>query len=301
MNKRVIVAVLALLAVLAMIAGMVLVALPASAETTGAAADETTTASETKTTATTARKTTTTTTRKKTTTTTAKPTAKKTAAAKTVAAKITVTTAAAVSAAVSETGTTAAADSTDSVKTYNITEKNGKGSIVAEPNTLCFWEYPQLPAGRQRQGTIQIVNKSNNTVDFSLSNIILPYSDEAALTYLTALHITVAGSNGTVYYDGLYSNIAGKDGLKLDFPALAPGKSEKLLVTLRCAFTYMDDPVRISDRITWKFQASASVGGHETTASVRRVLGIGALSLAGIGLVLIFIRIFWKKKSKRLP
>lgn len=274
MNKRVITAVLALLAALVMIVGMVMAALPSSAEGT-------------------------TSTKVRAATVTARSPASggATTTVKQAANKTISTTTVPSSSQTATTGTMAAVDSADKERVYSIAEINGKGLITTEPSTLCFWEYPRLSAGQQRQGTIRIDNKTANTVDFRLSKILLPYGDEAALTYLTTLHITIADSRGTVYYDGLYSNIVGKDGLKLDFPAIEPGKSASLEITMRCAFTYTGDLEQTDGRVTWKFEASASTEGKKSLTATDRILGIGAFALAGIGIFLLAMRAIRRKKS----
>lgn len=201
----------------------------------------------------------------------------------------------------SETSDSSAAEEpSDSVKSFTILNKGSGYSMAEEPDSAVFWEYPTLPAGQQREGTLKVVNQSDKTEIFSLASIDLPYTDDEALLYLASLHITVSQAGGDVLYDGLYSGIADDNGLKIDQLTLQPGESQEYHITMRCAFNYSGDPAQTSSRITWRVKASSTstVSSHVISIAVKVIVIIAAIALLSMGVALALLQ--RKRSHKRI-
>lgn len=152
-----------------------------------------------------------------------------------------------------------AAAAYDSVKTYQLTTRDGYQYIAASPDTAAFWESPRLEAGCTRyDGTLVLENKSDKIMDFALQEIRLPYGDRSALTYLDALRITVRSEEETLY-DGPYSRIADPDGgLRVQYSSVPVDGSVSLSVTLSCPFDFDGKSGMGDEPVRWTFTASAS-------------------------------------------
>ena len=187
-------------------------------------------------------------------------------------------------------------------KVYRIIERGDRGAIVQEPETPAFWEYPELPAGQRRTGSFSIVNGGTRTVSVKLRMVELPYDDPAALAYLAALHLRVVSSDGRALYDGPYTGVNDTDGLAVVLPAMAPGDRSDYTVEIRCAFDYPGDPAEVTSRLTWLFQAGATVvtvpddSAARSTALIARVLLIATIVLGGIGVVFLIVRLSRKPR-----
>lgn len=142
-----------------------------------------------------------------------------------------------------------------------VTEKgyavNGdQEGMTAEPSAAAFWEYPTLAAGQSREdGVLRLVNNGKAALDFRLQTVELPYGNQEALAYLDALRLRVTDGK-TVLYDGPYTRVMEKDGLKLEVQGLAGGTEKRWQVALYADFRYEGDPQTAAVQIPWLFAAS---------------------------------------------
>lgn len=183
----------------------------------------------------------------------------------------------------------ASGSSADADKSLIIMEKDGQGSILEQPDSMMFWEYPTLPAGQRREGTLQVSNQCGKEVAVSLDRIDLPYTDTDALTYLASLHITVSDADGNTLYDGPYSGIGGTGGLAIRDVSLQPNESRQYRIVMQCAFAYTGNPDQVTSRIVWNFSASSTTLTTQRASGAVKVLAavIAVLLVVGILLALI--------------
>lgn len=213
---------------------------------------------------------------------------------------LTQTATAATATAISQTSDTAATEAdpslsenepSDDMKSFVITENNGEGTILEQPDSMMFWEYPELPAGQLREGTLEVVNQCDKEVTYSLDHIDLPYTDKDALTYLASLHITVSEADGSTLYDGPFSGISGADGLNIKNVPLQPNESRKYHIAIQCAFAYTGDSTQIASRVVkWYFKASSTSIAKKGVSGATKILITVIISLLVVGVLLALVQ-----------
>lgn len=204
-------------------------------------------------------------------------------------------------------------------KTVAVVDDGDSVKIAASPEDAAFWEKPIMSAGqiRLQPGTLRLVNNSTKTVDFSLSEIVLPYGNLAALTYLDDLWITIKEGDAVVY-ENTYSRIAGENGFSIHMEQWAPGSERVFSIWMECPFTY--DGGKPSDImegiITWDFKLEYTVPvvttqpssapsevsqgpvKQEDTAEMILYIAIGVIGVCLLlGIVSVVVRQLRKKKS----
>lgn len=78
-------------------------------------------------------------------------------------------------------------------------------------------------------------------MDVWIRAVELPYDDEEALAYLSALRLRITDGE-TVLYDGPYTRAADEGGIRLRQDALARGSQKEYRVALYCDFAYTGEP-----------------------------------------------------------
>ena len=143
-----------------------------------------------------------------------------------------------------------AEQSADAICTYT-----WNGSVLnSEDTTAAFWENPQLQAGQSRRGgSLILINRSVGSVEVTLGSVQLPYDDEAALTYLNALHLTIRDGD-RMLYDGAFSRI-GDSGLTGAI-TLQGGETRVLSIDLSCDFAY--EGAVTCGVLRWDWRATAT-------------------------------------------
>lgn len=187
------------------------------------------------------------------------------------------------------TSVTTPAPPEDAAKTYTILLENGTGVIRADSSEPAFWEYPRLPAGQARLGTLVIVNNTPDELDLSGTAIELPYGDTAAMAYLSRLTLTLSSADGHVLYHGRYTDVMGESGLKPEFAPLGGGQSAKYLLTLRCDFAYTGIPADDTATVQWQLGAKKTKPMELPRNAGPWILGaaLGVLTAALLALVII--------------
>lgn len=195
----------------------------------------------------------------------------------------------------SSTGQTqvTAAQESDSIKTYTITESEG-GTIIENPTHRMFWEYPVVPAGQSRTGKIYIKNDTDYELDLSPSSVILPFDNQQALKYLSYLHLTLINSKGQTVFDGRYTEITENGGI--DFPSPAPGKTEGLIITVRCRFDYTGKPEDETAPVRWEVSAKKKQVERQKAPGFV-VPAVIIVVLAAVLFVLGILRIYSDKRA----
>lgn len=203
-------------------------------------------------------------------------------------------------------------------KTVAVVEDGSTIKIAATPEEPAFWEKPAMSAGQKRlqPGTLRLVNNSSKSVDFELSEIVLPYDNVEALTYLDDLWITIKEGDA-VLYDNTYSRIAGEDGLSIKMEKWAPGSERVLSIWMECPFTYDGgNPSEILEGgIAWDFrldytetvvtepsstpsEVSQGPVKQEDMAQLILYIAIGLIGVCLVaGIVSVVVRQLKKKKS----
>lgn len=193
--------------------------------------------------------------------------------------------AAAMTAALMLTTGLCASAQTVAEKTLTVISEGDSGRILTEPvDQGAFWEAPSLTAGQgMENGRLRFVNEDKAAVDMRLKAVVLPYGDEEALAYLSALRIRVAQGD-RVLYEGPYSRIADADGLVIEEKQIARGESREFAISLYCAFTYTGEPVDASVR--WDFEASPAAAEDTIPAPQQPVWVLVLLCVAGALVIL---------------
>lgn len=162
-------------------------------------------------------------------------------------------------------------------KTYTLRETED-GLTIAASEGVADWELPDLPAGQTRApGELQLVNTTGKTAWLTLQEIQLPYDDPVAMRYLDQLHITVKNGN-KVLYDGAYSRIMDKNGLRLSVE-LAPQGIARLSVSMHCAFTYTGQADQDTAGVAWRFAAAVREEGNGPDMTVLLLIAGGVVLL----------------------
>lgn len=107
------------------------------------------------------------------------------------------------------------AETAQAQRIYTVVSQGNSGQIFKEPQESTFWESPVLRAGEAREdGILRFVNEDKAAVDVWIRAVELPYDDEEALAYLSALRLRITDGE-TVLYDGPYTRAADEGGIRL--------------------------------------------------------------------------------------
>ncbi len=176
------------------------------------------------------------------------------------------------------------------VYTLNITET--RGSIEAQPMSPAFWEYPLLRAGEQYiEGKMILRNNSEYTASMELTNITLPYGDDAKLSYLDHLQLTVREGD-QVIYDNTYAHVNDEEGgLKIALESMTPGEEHIYTIRMRCMYDYAGDPYADVSQVAWLFGASTKTTTYEESQGLPDWLKLTLIIFAAMIAVLIVIMI----------
>ena len=190
-------------------------------------------------------------------------------------------------------------------KTYILNISETQGSIEAQPMTPAFWEYPVLRAGEQyAQGTMIIRNSSSYTAAMELTDVTLPYGDEAKLSYLDHLQLTVCKGD-QVIYDNTYAHINDEEGgLKIALDAIAPGEEHTYSIRMRCRYDYAGDPTADVSQVAWLFSASTITTTYEEPEGLPDWAKMTVIIFAVMMVVLIaimIVRAVISAKKKKQP
>ena len=187
----------------------------------------------------------------------------------------------------------------DYKKTFILTLKNGAGVVIEEPQMRMFWEYPMLPAGQTREGSITIRNDTGSILRLSLSGIVLPEDNKPAMDYLSDLKINVSDSGGKTLYHGSYSDISGGKGLDFSLISIEPGKAAEYRITMSCAFNYTGVPSADTAPVKWNIIAEEQLKPEEIRNNSADILGICLiiLTLSCGALIVIQLIKIWKLRS----
>ena len=135
------------------------------------------------------------------------------------------------------------AETAQAQRIYTVVSQGNSGQIFKEPQESTFWESPVLRAGEAREdGILRFVNEDKAAVDVWIRAVELPYDDEEALAYLSALRLRITDGE-TVLYDGPYTRAADEGGIRLRQDALARDSQKEYRVALYCDFAYTGEPV----------------------------------------------------------
>lgn len=184
----------------------------------------------------------------------------------------------------------------DDMKTFVITVNNGEGTILEQPDSMMFWEHPELPAGQLREGTLEVANQCDKEVTYSLDHIDLPYTDKVMLTYLASLHITVSDADGSTLYDGPFSGISGADGLSIKNVTLQPNESRKYHIAIQCAFAFAGDSTQINSQVMWYFKASSTTIPPKGVSGTSKILITVIIAVLVVCVLLALIQ--WIRRRK---
>ncbi len=119
---------------------------------------------------------------------------------------------------------------------------------------VTFFERPQLQAGEQITVEGALVLKNNTAVsrNFTLTEVVFPYDDPAALEYLNHLQIEVF-KDGAPLYIGAYSGI-NDERVRADFACtLSPTQAATYTIRLQCDFAYAGTNGIGDALLDWKF------------------------------------------------
>ncbi len=188
-----------------------------------------------------------------------------------------------------------ATDSMDTInKVYSLVMTETAGSISATPETPAFWEYPVLHAGEKFlvDGTMIVRNDGQTVASMVMEPVPIPYGDEAKLTYLDSLLLTVMEGD-TVLYHNTYAHINDAEGgLALIYNDMAPGEEHTYTIRMECLFTYPGDVYQDAVPMSWRFSAKAeTVTVEEEQKPVASWLWIVLITLVVIILAMIVIMI----------
>ena len=128
--------------------------------------------------------------------------------------------------------------------------------LTSEDQTAAFWEYPQLTAGQtRRNGDLTFINRSLGSVTVELTDVQLPYDDEAALAYLGALRLVIRDGD-RVLYNGAFSRL-NEDGLT-EPVTVTGGETRRLSIDLSCDFAYEGEASCGDQVLYWSFATSTA-------------------------------------------
>lgn len=137
------------------------------------------------------------------------------------------------------------------------------GNTVQPPvvsGEVTVWERPILRPGEEytESGTLTIENKTDEPQTIELDHVALPFDNDAALSYLNHVYITVREGE-TVKYSGTYSRINDEGGLILSYTLPARTKVE-LTIDMRCEYTFSGSQTGFEgeDLIRWNFHHIAN-------------------------------------------
>ncbi len=189
-----------------------------------------------------------------------------------------------------------------SSKTYSLHMGETQGDIEQSPDSPAFWEYPVLRAGEMMQpGTLTVRNDSELSATMILSPVALPYGDEAGLSYLDALWLTVSEGDEVLYHN-TYAHINDEDGgFTLRYPDMAPGEEHTYTIQLRCLFTYAGDPYADAVVMPWTFTAQRQTTVMETPQGIppwMTVALIAAAAVIAVTAVIAAVRGFLRRRRK---
>ena len=146
------------------------------------------------------------------------------------------------------------AETAQAQRIYTVVSQGNSGQIFKEPQESTFWESPVLRA------------------------VELPYDDEEALAYLSALRLRITDGE-TVLYDGPYTRAADEGGIRLRQDALARDSQKEYRVALYCDFAYTGEPVPCV--VDWDVQATPSVIRDDIPAPKQPVWVLVTIGVAG--------------------
>ena len=129
---------------------------------------------------------------------------------------------------------------------------NTNNEIAFTTNAAAFWECPQIATGQTISGNLIVQNKSGNTVNMQLSQIIFPEAGTPAYQYLSEIKITVMQGD-TLLYDGPYTELRAAV-LAMRWQQLPSDRSFSYTVTLSRPFT-STTPV-VDAMVDWQWSAS---------------------------------------------
>lgn len=171
------------------------------------------------------------------------------------------------------------AETAQAQRIYTVVSQGNSGQIFKEPQESTFLESPVLRAGEAREdGILRFVNEDKAAVDVWIRAVELPYDDEEALAYLSALRLRITDGE-TVLYDGPYTRAADEGGIRLRQNALARGSQKEYRVALYCDFAYTGEPVPCV--VDWDVQATPSVIRDDIPAPKQPVWVLVTIGVAG--------------------
>ena len=187
-------------------------------------------------------------------------------------------------------------------KTYSLHMSETYGFISETPETPSFWEYPILRAGEDyTEGTLTVRNDSNNIASMWLEEITLPYGNEAKLSYLDHLELTVSEGD-KVLYDGTYAHINDEEGgLSISYDSMAPGEEHVYTIKMRCRYSYAGDPTADVSQLSWGFKASTQKTIYEEPEGLPGWVWIVVITLGVMVALLAIVMIVRAMMTKKNP
>lgn len=180
---------------------------------------------------------------------------------------------------------TVSAEPLDNETTVVITRTSGQTELTPSQNESCFWEYPTLTAGQHRDdGVLWLFNQSGKDATVTLQDLHLPTDNEAAMTYLAALTLTVKADNKVVY-SGPYDK-ATAFSVTMDVPK---GEKRPIYYELGCAFTYSGESTIGDDVIYGKYNVEYHGGGIFSSW----------IFYAAVGVVVVAVAVFFIVRGKK--
>lgn len=192
--------------------------------------------------------------------------------------------------AATEAQQTAVSDSMSvNSKIYSLKMNETQGAIEQTPNTPAFWEYPLFRAGEDlTAGTMIVRNDSEVSATMELSPVKLPYGEEAKLTYLDYLMVTIYEGE-QVLYDNTYAHINDEEGgFTLKYEDMAPGEEHVYTIKMRCLYAYPGDPYQDAAVMSWSFTAQRQTTVVDTPQGMPEWM-IVTLIAAGAAVVIIIV------------
>ncbi len=186
----------------------------------------------------------------------------------------------------------------DSMKTankvYSLVMTETAGAITANPESPAFWEYPILRAGEQfaTEGTMIVRNDGQTVASMVMEPVPLPYGDDAKLTYLDSIVLTVSEGDQVLFHN-TYAHINDVDGgLSLIYNDMAPGEEHVYKIRMHCLFTYPGDVYQDAVPMSWRFSAKVeTVTIEEEEKGIAPWLWIVMITLAVVIVAMVVIMI----------